>query len=96
MAGKTVLVTGGVGKATALGLATLGAQLGITGRDRARARTVAADIRAATGNSTVDAYSADLSARAEVRRLAADCWRPRQEASMVVAGLGRSGEQHLG
>jgi NAD(P)-dependent dehydrogenase (short-subunit alcohol dehydrogenase family) len=39
MAGRTVLVTGGtggIGKATALGLATMGAHLAITGRDRRR------------------------------------------------------------
>ena len=39
MAGRTVLVTGGSGGsggATALGLATLGAHLAITGRDRGR------------------------------------------------------------
>jgi len=36
MAGKAVLVTGGIGgigKATAIGLAALGARVGITGRD---------------------------------------------------------------
>jgi len=37
MAGKSVLVTGGtggIGKATAIGLAALGARVGITGRDQ--------------------------------------------------------------
>ena len=41
MAGKSVLVTGGtggIGKATAIGLAALGARVGITGRDEARRR----------------------------------------------------------
>jgi len=74
MAGKSVLVTGGtggIGKATAIGLAALGARVGITGRDRARTEAAAAAIRAAPGNPAVDAFAADMSAQAEPRRLAA-------------------------
>jgi retinol dehydrogenase 14 len=74
MAGKVVLITGGtggIGKATAIGLAALGARVGITGRDPARAEQAAADIRAASGNPAVDAFAADMSSQAEVRRLAA-------------------------
>jgi len=74
MAGKYVLVTGGsggIGKATATGLAALGARVGITGRDRGRAAAAAADIRAATGSHAADIFAADMSAQAEVRRLAA-------------------------
>ena len=44
MAGKSVLVTGGtggIGKATAIGLAALGARVGITGRDPARTEAAA-------------------------------------------------------
>ena len=73
MDGRTVLITGGtggIGRATAIGLATLGARVGITGRDPARAEAVAADIRTSTGNPAVEAFAADLSARAGVRRLA--------------------------
>jgi retinol dehydrogenase 14 len=72
MAGRTVLVTGGtsgIGKATAVGLATMGAHLAITGRDRARSEAAAREIRRAAGGQ-VDAYVADLSAQSEVRRLA--------------------------
>ena len=74
MAGKIVLITGGtggIGKATAFGLAALGARVGITGRDPARAERAAVDIRTASGNPVVDAFAADLSSQAEVRRLAA-------------------------
>jgi NAD(P)-dependent dehydrogenase (short-subunit alcohol dehydrogenase family) len=74
MGGRTVLVTGGtggIGKATAIGLATMGARVGITGRDLARAERAAADSRAASGNPAVDAFAADMSSQAEVRRLAA-------------------------
>jgi retinol dehydrogenase-14 len=73
MTGKTVLVTGGsggIGKATAAGLAALGARVGITGRDLARTRAAAAEIAARSGSQTVDAFAADLSSQAEVRRLA--------------------------
>jgi NAD(P)-dependent dehydrogenase (short-subunit alcohol dehydrogenase family) len=51
MARKSVLVTGdtgGMGKTTAIGLAALGARVGITGRDPARAEAAAASIRAAS------------------------------------------------
>src|ERR1700716_3961228 len=73
MAGKVVLITGatgGIGKATAIGLATMGARVGITGRDLARAEQAAADIRPPPGNAAVDAFAADMTSQAEVRRLA--------------------------
>jgi retinol dehydrogenase-14 len=73
MAGKTVLITGGtggIGKATAIGLAAMGAHVGITGRDRRRAEAAAADITKASGNPAVDAFAVDMSSQAEVRRLA--------------------------
>ena len=57
MTGRTVLVTGGtsgIGKATAIGLAALGARVVITGRDLRRAEAAADDIRAATDNPNVD------------------------------------------
>jgi retinol dehydrogenase-14 len=44
MAGRTMLVTGGsggIGRATALGLAAMGAHLAITGRDRGRTQDAA-------------------------------------------------------
>ncbi len=72
MAGKTVLITGGtagIGKATALGLAAMGAHVAITGRDRARTEDAAREIRAA-GGGAVDVFVADLSSQSEVRRLA--------------------------
>jgi NAD(P)-dependent dehydrogenase (short-subunit alcohol dehydrogenase family) len=90
VAGRTVLVTGGtagIGKATALGLAALGAHLAITGRDRGRAEAAAREIRAA-GGGQVDVFVADLSAQAEVRRLAEEVlWRlPRID--MLVNNVG--------
>jgi NAD(P)-dependent dehydrogenase (short-subunit alcohol dehydrogenase family) len=74
MTGKVVLITGGtggIGKATATGLAALGARVVITGRELARAERVAAEVRTASGNQAIYAFAADLSSQAEVRRLAA-------------------------
>ena len=74
MAGTATLVTGGtggIGRATAVGLATLGARVGITGRDAARTQAAAAAIARESGNPCVDAFAADMSCQAEVRRLAA-------------------------
>jgi NAD(P)-dependent dehydrogenase (short-subunit alcohol dehydrogenase family) len=73
MAGKIVLVTGGtggIGRAAAIGLASLGARVGITGRDRARAEQAAAAIARESGNPAVDVFVADLSSQVDVRRLA--------------------------
>lgn len=72
MTGRTVLVTGatgGIGKATAVGLAVLGAHLAITGRDPDRAEEAAREIRSA-GGGQVDVFVADLSSQAQIRRLA--------------------------
>jgi NAD(P)-dependent dehydrogenase (short-subunit alcohol dehydrogenase family) len=73
MTDKTVLITGGtggIGKAAAIALASMGARVGITGRDRARAERAAASIARESGNPAVDVFVADMSSQAEVRRLA--------------------------
>jgi retinol dehydrogenase 14 len=91
MAGKVVLITGGtggIGKATAIGLATLGARVGITGRDLARAEQAAADIRAASGNPAVDAFAADMTSQAEVRRLAAAVLNAYPRLNVLVNNVG--------
>jgi NAD(P)-dependent dehydrogenase (short-subunit alcohol dehydrogenase family) len=91
MAGKTVLVTGGtggIGKATAIGLAGLGARVAIAGRDRERAEAAAVEIRDASGNREVDAFAADLSSQAEVRRLAAEVLRRHPRLDVLVNNVG--------
>ena len=91
MAGKCVLITGGsagIGKATAMGLAALGARVAITGRDRARAEVAAIEIRTATGNPDVDAFGADLSSQAEVRRLAAEVLDAYPRLDVLVNNVG--------
>jgi NAD(P)-dependent dehydrogenase (short-subunit alcohol dehydrogenase family) len=91
MAGKTVLITGGtsgIGKATAIGLAELGARVAITGRDPERAEAAAVEIRGATGNPAVDVFGADLSSQAEVRRLAAEILDAYPRLDVLVNNVG--------
>ena len=90
LAGQTVLVTGassGIGKATALGLAALGAHVAITGRDVTRTAAAAADIEAAVGG-TVDTFVADLSRQSEVRRLAAEVLASLPRLDVLVNNVG--------
>jgi retinol dehydrogenase 14 len=90
MAGKTVLVTGGsggIGKATALGLAAMGAHLAITGRDRGRAEDAAREIRT-TGGGQLDVFVADLSSQSEVRRLADEVLQRLPRIHVLVNNVG--------
>jgi retinol dehydrogenase 14 len=91
MTGKTVLITGGtggIGKAAAIGLASMGARVGITGRDRDRAERAAKDIEAESGNPAVDVFVADLSSQAEVRRLADQVLAAYPQLDVLVNNVG--------
>lgn len=90
MVGETVLVTGatrGIGRATALGLAAMGAHLAITGRDAKRTEDVADEIRAA-GGGQVDVFVADLSSQSEVRRLADEVLGSLPRIDVLVNNVG--------
>lgn len=93
MAGKVVLITGGtggIGRATAMGLAALGASVAITGRDLPRAEAAAADIRKATGNPDVAPFAADLSSQVEVRGLAAAVLQAYPRVDVLINNVGGS------
>ena len=90
MSGRTVLVTGatsGIGRATAVGLAAMGAHLAITGRDPGRTEQAAREISAA-GGSPVDAFVADMSVQAEVRRLADEVLQRLPRIDVLVNNVG--------
>ena len=90
MANKTVLITGstsGIGRATAVALAAMGAHLAITGRDRTRTENTALELRAA-GGAQVDVFVADLSSQAEVRRLADEVLRTLPRVDVLVNNVG--------
>src|SRR5581483_10839233 len=71
LSGQVALVTGstsGIGRATALHLAELGAQVIVSGRDASRGEATVAAIRAAGGKA--DFVAADLADAGSVRELA--------------------------
>ena len=90
MDGRTVLVTGGtagIGRATACGLAMMGAHLAITGRNSGRAEDAAREIRAA-GGGRVDVFVADLTSQAQVRRLADEVLQTLGRIDVLVNNVG--------
>jgi NAD(P)-dependent dehydrogenase (short-subunit alcohol dehydrogenase family) len=90
MAGRTVLVTGGtggIGRATALGLAAMGAHVAIVGRDRERTEAAAQEIRE-VGGGQVDAFVADMSFQAEVRRLSGEVLEALPRLDVLVNNVG--------
>jgi retinol dehydrogenase 14 len=90
MAGRTVLITGGsggIGRATALGLARMGADLAIISRDRGRGEDAARDVRAA-GGGRVDLFIADLSSQSEVRGLAEEVLQTLSRIHVLINNVG--------
>lgn len=90
--GKICVVTGansGIGKATAAGLARLGASVVMLCRNEERGRQAQIEIRRQTGNEAVELAIADLASQAEVRRLADDLVHryPRLHVLVNNAGL---------
>jgi NAD(P)-dependent dehydrogenase (short-subunit alcohol dehydrogenase family) len=75
MQGKICMITGansGIGKATALGLAQMGATVVLVSRDRARGEEAQNEIKAKSGNHAIDLLLADLSSQQSIRQLAED------------------------
>jgi retinol dehydrogenase-14 len=89
MDGRIVLITGatgGIGKATAVGLAALGAKVLITGRDRGRTDDTVREIQATGGE--VEGFVADLSSQSEVRRLADEVLQRHPRIDVLINNVG--------
>jgi len=72
MQGKICMVTGansGIGKATTLGLAQMGATVVMVCRDRTKGEEVQNEIKTKSGNNAVDLLQADLSSQQSIRQL---------------------------
>ena len=73
MGGKTALITGGtsgIGKATAVALAAMGADVVVVGRNRERGEVALEEIKSQSHSESVELMLADLSVQDEVRGLA--------------------------
>src|SRR5918992_59802 len=95
MGEKICLITGatsGIGKATAMGLANMGASVVMVGRDQGKGEAVMAEIKQKSNNASVDLMLADLSSQEEIRRLADELKEayPRLDVLINNAGLFRS------
>jgi NAD(P)-dependent dehydrogenase (short-subunit alcohol dehydrogenase family) len=91
MQGKVCLVTGanaGIGKATALGLAEMGARVVMVARDRARGEAAQAEIKQKSGNEAVDLLLADLSSQEQIRHLAAEFKRRFPSLHVLINNAG--------
>ena|SRR6202171_1067212 len=96
MDGKTVLITGstdGVGRYVATKLAVAGAKVLIHGRDKARAKTLADEIKRAGGFEPTF-YQADLSSLADAKKLGEAVLADHRRLDVFVsnAGIGSQNE----
>jgi retinol dehydrogenase 12 len=91
MNGKTVLITGasaGIGLHTAIGLAKLGAEVVLVGRNERRTAEAVALVKSHTGNQSIAYLLADLSSLNDVRRLAQDFKDKYQKLDVLLNNAG--------
>ena len=91
MRGRVCLVTGanrGIGKATAVGLARLGAAVVLLARDLERGSRACGDVRRASGNPNVSLVAVDLGSFASIRAAAAEIARRHAAVHVLVNNAG--------
>ena len=90
---KICIVTGstsGIGKATALGLAKLGATVVMVARDKDRGEAARSEIQAKSGNGSVDLLMADLASQASIHQLVQDFRQKYSRLDVLVNNAGIS------
>jgi retinol dehydrogenase 14 len=88
---KVCIVTGsssGLGKATALSLAKLGATVILACRDKQRGQAALEEIRAMSGNESLDLMLVDLAAQDSVRRMADEFLKRYDRLDVLINNAG--------
>ena len=91
MTGKTCLITGGnsgIGKATALGLAIMGANVVVVSRSKEKGEAALTEIIAKSGHRNVELMLADMSSQDSIRRLASDFKAGHEKLHLLVNNAG--------
>lgn len=91
MNGKTVLITGanqGIGKASAIALASMGAKVTIVARSAEKGRAAVDEIRARSGRDDVELLLGDLSVIAETRRVAREFAAKHERLDVLLNNAG--------
>jgi NAD(P)-dependent dehydrogenase (short-subunit alcohol dehydrogenase family) len=89
--GKYCLVTGatsGIGKETAVALATMGATVAIVARSKSKGEAALAEIKRVSGNDRVELYFADLSSMNAIRTLSDELHRRFERLDVLVNNAG--------
>ena len=97
MKNKIVLVTGassGIGKATAMGLAKMGATVIVHGRNGEKIKSVQQEIIDLTGNQKVDSITADLFVLSDIRKMAAIVSQKYERLDVLVNNAGGMMAKH--
>src|SRR2546425_3537916 len=91
MAGRVCMVTGansGIGKATAMGLAEMGATVILVCRSKEKGEAALSEMREKSGNNSLDLMLADMSSMRSVRQLASEFRRKYDGLHVLVNNAG--------
>src|SRR5438270_1297731 len=91
MQGKICLVTGansGIGKATALGLAQMGATVVMVCRNQSKGEEAQNEIKEKSENDAIDLMLADLSSQQSIRQLAENFQQHYQQLHVLINNAG--------